>query len=124
MFTCSVYISYKSWMTNTMSRTMIYLMMTSLDQAIEAINKFGEVSERVATDSFFLCITSFDNGIMVNGGTTMLHLCCGHDSQFTAVYFMNNESNMAGTLENFIWFYDDTKALVMDIDNILIGRAV
>jgi hypothetical protein len=40
--------------------------------------------------------------ILGHGGTTMLQLYCGCDSELTAVFPLKTEREMAGTLEDFI----------------------
>jgi hypothetical protein len=78
----------------------------------------------VATDTFYLDVPALDDGIMGHGGTTMLQLYCGCDSQLTAVYSMKNASNMAGTLEEFICLYGAPKASFSDNSDARISRAV
>jgi hypothetical protein len=53
-------------------------------------------------DTFFFVFPALDDGIMCHGGTTMLQLYCGCDSQLTAVFPMKTEREMTGTLEDFI----------------------
>jgi hypothetical protein len=61
---------------------------------------------------------------MGHGGTTMLQLYCGCDSQLTAVFPMKTEREMAGTLEDFIQFHGAPNALFSDNAKAQIGRAV
>jgi hypothetical protein len=62
--------------------------------------KVSRLNETVATDTFFFDIPALDDGIMRHGGTTLLQLYCGCESQLTAVFPMKTESEMAGTLED------------------------
>ena len=84
----------------------------------------SRLNETVATDTFFFDIPALDDGIMGHGGTTMLQLYCGCDSQLTAVYPMKTETDMAGTLEDFIRQHGAPNALFSDNAKAQIGRAV
>ena len=84
----------------------------------------SRLNETVATDTFFFDIPALDDGIMGHGGTTMLQLYCGCDSQLTAVYPMKTETDMSGTLEDFIRQHGAPNALFSDNAKAQIGRAV
>jgi hypothetical protein len=81
----------------------------------------SRLNETVAMDTFFFDIPAHDDGI---GGTTMLQLYCGCESQLTAVFPMKTESEIAGTLEDFIHFHDAPIALFSDNAKAQIGRTV
>jgi len=82
------------------------------------------LNETVATDTFFFDIPALDDGIMGHGGSTMLQLYCGVDSLLTAVFPMRSETEMAGTLEDFIRTYGAPNSLFSDNAKAQIGRAV
>ena len=84
----------------------------------------SRLNETVATDTFFFDIPALDDGIKGHGGTTMLQLFCGCDSQLTAVYPMKTESDMSGSLEDFIREHGAPNALFSDNAKAQIGRAV
>ena len=84
----------------------------------------SRLNETVATDTFFFDTPALDDGIMGHGGTTMLQLFSGCKSQLTAVFPMRNESDMAGTLEDFIRHYGAPNALFSDNAKAQISRAV
>ena len=84
----------------------------------------SRLNEVVATDTFFFDIPALDDGIMGHGGTTMLQLYCGCDSQLTAVYPMKTETDMSGTLEDFIRQHGAPNGLFSDNAKAQIGRAV
>jgi hypothetical protein len=54
----------------------------------------------------------------------MLQLYCGCDNQLTVVFPLKNESNITGTLEDFILFYGAPKALFIDNAKAQISRAI
>jgi hypothetical protein len=83
----------------------------------------SRLNETVATDTFFFDVTALDDGIMGHGGTTMLQLYCGCDSQLTAVFPMKTEREMSGTLEDFIRSHGSPNALFSDNAKAQIGRA-
>jgi hypothetical protein len=82
------------------------------------------LNETVATDTFFFDVPALDDGIMGHGGTTMLQLYCGCDSQLTAVFPMKTEREMADTLEDFIRFHGAPNALFSANSKVQIGHAV
>jgi hypothetical protein len=84
----------------------------------------SRLNEVVATDTFFYDIPALDDGIMGHGGTTMVQLFCGCSSLLTAVFPMKSESDMAGTLEDFIRHHGAPKALFSDNAKAQIGSAV
>jgi hypothetical protein len=84
----------------------------------------SRLNETVATDTFFFDIPALDDGIMGHGGTEMLQLYCGCASQLTAVYPMKTETDMSGTLEDFIRQHGAPNALFSDNAKSQIGRAV
>jgi hypothetical protein len=69
-------------------------------------------------------LISLDDGIMGHGGTTMMQFYWGYESQVTAVFPMKTESEMAGTLEDFICFHGAPNALFRYNAKAQIGRAV
>jgi hypothetical protein len=62
----------------------------------------SRLNETVAMDTFFFDVPALYDGIMGHGGTTMLQIYCGCDSQLTAVFPMKTEREMARTLKDFI----------------------
>jgi hypothetical protein len=84
----------------------------------------SRLNEVVATDTFFFDSPALDDGIMGHGGTTMLQLFCGVSSLLTAVFPMKTETDMAGTLEDFIQQHGAPNAFFSDNSNAQIGRAV
>jgi hypothetical protein len=84
----------------------------------------SRLNETVATETFFFDVPALDDGIMGHGGTIMLQLYCGCDSQLTAVFPMKTDREMAGTLEDFIRFHGAPNALFSDNAKAQIGRAV
>jgi hypothetical protein len=53
-------------------------------------------------DTFFFDFPALDDGVVGHGGTTMLPLYCGCDSQLTAFFPMKTGCEMANTPEDFI----------------------
>ena len=84
----------------------------------------SRLNETVATDTFFFDTPALDDGILGHGGTTMLQLYCGCDSQLTAVYPMKSESEMSNTLEDFIRQYGAPNGIFSDNAKAQVGRAV
>jgi hypothetical protein len=84
----------------------------------------SRLKKTVATDTFFFDSPALDDGIMGHGGTAMLQLYCGCESQLTAVFPMKTENEMAGTLEDFICFHGAPNALFSANAKAPIGCAV
>jgi hypothetical protein len=84
----------------------------------------SRLNETVATDTFFFDVPALDDGIMRHGGTTMLQLYCGCDSQLTAVFLLKTKREMAGSLEDFIRFRGAPNALFSDNAKAQIGHSV
>jgi hypothetical protein len=81
-------------------------------------------NEIVATDTFFSDVPAHDDGINGHGGATMVQLYCGTTSQITAVFPMKNESEMPGTLQDFIRKLGAPNGLFSDNAKVQIGNAV
>ena len=60
------------------------------------------LNEDVATDTFFSDVPAHDDGLPGHGGTTMAQLYTGTTSLLTEIFPMRNESEMVGTLQDFI----------------------
>ena len=56
----------------------------------------------VATDSFFSDIAAHDDGILGHGGATMVQRYTGVKGLITAIFPMKTESEMPGTLLDFM----------------------
>jgi hypothetical protein len=59
-------------------------------------------NEIVATDTFFSDVPAHDDGISGHGGATMVQLYCDNSSLHTVIILMKSESEMPGTLLDFI----------------------
>jgi hypothetical protein len=84
----------------------------------------SRINEVVTTNTYFSDTPALEDGIMVHGETKMVQPFCGCSSLLTAVYPMRHESNVAGTLEDFIRHYGAPNALFSDNAKSQIGRAV
>jgi hypothetical protein len=84
----------------------------------------SHLNEVVATDTFFFDTPALDDGIMGHGGTTMLQPFYGCKGVLTAVYPIQSENNITGTLEDFIRHYGAPSALFSDSSKAQTGRAV
>ena len=82
------------------------------------------MNETVATDTFFSDVPAHDDGIAGHGGATMLQLYTGVKSRLTAGYPMQKESQMPGTLQDFIRTYGAPSDLFSDNAKVQISAAV
>ncbi len=78
----------------------------------------------VATDTFFSDTTAHDDGIMGHGGATMVQLYVGKTTQYTRVFPMQLESQMPGTLEDYIRQVGAPNVLFSDNAKVQIGAKV
>jgi hypothetical protein len=81
-------------------------------------------NEIVATDTFFSDVPAHDDGILGHGGATMVQLYCGTTSLITAIFPMKSESEMPGTLQDFIRKLGAPNGLFSDNAKVQIGKAV
>jgi hypothetical protein len=81
-------------------------------------------NEIVATDTFFSDVPAHDDGISGHGGATMVQLYCGTSSLLTAIFPMKGESEMPGTLLDFIRKLGAPNALFSDNAKVQIGKTV
>jgi hypothetical protein len=81
-------------------------------------------NEIVATDTFFSDIQAHDDGILGHGGATMVQLYTGIKSLITAIFPMKSESEMPGTLLDFIRKFGAPNGLFSDNAKVQIGKTV
>ncbi len=81
-------------------------------------------NEIVATDTFFSDISAHDDGILGHGGATMVQLFTGIKSLITAIFPMKTESEMPGTLLDFIRKFGAPNGLFSDNAKVQIGKTV
>jgi hypothetical protein len=84
----------------------------------------NRLDETVATDTFFADTPVHDDGIMGHGGARMVQLYVGKTSQFTSVFPMQLESQMAETLEDYIRQVGAPNVLFSDNAKAQIGAKV
>jgi hypothetical protein len=84
----------------------------------------NRLDETVATDTFFSDTPAHDDGIMGHGGATMIQLYVGKTSQRTEGFPMQTESQMPGTLEDFIRKVGAPNVLFSDNAKVQIGAKV
>ena len=84
----------------------------------------NRLDETVATDTFFVDTPAHDDGIMGHSGATMLQLYVGKTSQYTRGFPMQSESQMPGTLEDFIRQVGAPNVLFSDNAKVQIGAKV
>ena len=84
----------------------------------------SRLDDVVATDTFFSDTPAHDDGIMGHGGATMVQLYTGVATQFTKAYPMAKESEMPGTLEDFIREIGAPNSLFSDNSKVQIGSQV
>jgi hypothetical protein len=78
----------------------------------------------VATDMFFSDVPAHDDGILGHGGAEMVQLYCGTTSLITAVFPMKNESEITGTLLNFVHKLGAPNGLYRDNAKVQIGKTI
>ena len=81
-------------------------------------------NEIVATDTFFSDVPAHDDGILGHGGSKMVQLYCGTTSLITAIFPMRNESEMPGTLLDFIRKLGAPNGLFSDNAKVQIGKTI
>jgi hypothetical protein len=81
-------------------------------------------NEIVATDTFFSDVPAHNDGILGHGGAEMVQLYCGTTSSITAVFPMKNESEMPGTLLDFIRKIGAPNDLISDNAKLQIGKRI
>ena len=81
-------------------------------------------NETVATDTFFSDIPAHDDGIMGHGGASMVQVYCGTTSGIVAVFPMKSETEMPGTLLDFIRKLGAPNSLFSDNAKVEIGKTV
>ena len=81
-------------------------------------------NEIVATDTFFSDVPAHDDGILGHGGAEMVQLYCGTTSLITAIFPMKTESEMPGTLLDFIRKLGAPNGLFSDNAKVQIGKTV
>jgi Reverse transcriptase (RNA-dependent DNA polymerase) len=81
-------------------------------------------NEIVATDTFFSDIAAHDDGILGHGGANMVQLYTGIKSLITAIFPMKTESEMPGTLLDFIRKLGAPNGLFSDNAKVQIGKTV
>ena len=81
-------------------------------------------NEIVATDTFFSDIAAHDDGITGHGGAKMVQLYTGVKSLITAVYPMKTETEMPGTLLDFIRKFGAPNALFSDNAKVEVSKTV
>jgi hypothetical protein len=74
----------------------------------------SRLNEVVATDTFFSDVPAHDDGILGHGGTTEVQIYCGTTSLITSAHPMKSESDMPGTLLDFIRKIGAPNALFSD----------
>jgi hypothetical protein len=79
-------------------------------------------NEIVATDTFFSVVPAHDEGISGYGGATMVQLYCGTSSLLTVIFPMKSESEMPGTLLDFIRKGGAPNAIFSDNAEVQIGK--
>ena len=84
----------------------------------------SRLDDVVATDTFFSDTPAHDDGILGHGGATMVQLYTGVKTQFTKAYPMTRESQMPGTLEDFIREVGAPNSLFSDNSKVQIGAKV
>ena len=77
----------------------------------------------VATDTFFSDTPAADDGILGHGGATMAQIYVTKEL-FTAAFPMQSESQMPGTLQDYIRKYGAPLLLFLDNAKVQIGKKV
>jgi hypothetical protein len=82
----------------------------------------SRLDDIVATDTFFSDTPAHDDGIMGHGGAKMVQLYTGVATQFTKAYPMGKESEMPGTIYDFIREVGAPNTLMSDNAKVQIGK--
>jgi len=82
------------------------------------------LNEIVATGTYFSDTLAPDDGIGGHGGATLVQDYCGRTIQITDAYPMHSETEMPGTLEDFIRRHGAPKMLYSDNAKVQVSKAV
>jgi hypothetical protein len=84
----------------------------------------AQFNDDVAMDTMFADIPAHDDGILGHGGCTMAQVYCGCCTQLTKEYGMQLESQMPGTLQDFICEVGAPNCIISDNSKVQIGAKV